>query len=128
MASSLSPNHSVTKAQAPERRVAAETEGNDNGEHAGAQPFPPAPLRVTAWMVSLIGQNFRGQRGNLLPTPVTSVCLCEVGARRQKEDQKKKKYGSVIFSPLIELKMKTFVSTFPLGISSLLFTTVEGFD
>lgn len=91
MASSLSPNHSVTKAQAPERRVAAETEGNDNGEHAGAQPFPSAALRVTAWMVSLIGQNFRGQRGILLPTPVTSVCLCEVGARRQKEDQKKKK-------------------------------------
>lgn len=98
MASSLSPNHSVTKAQAPERRVAAETEGNDNGEHAGAQPFPPAALRVTAWMVSLIGQNFQGQRGILLPTPVTSVCLCEVGARRQKEDQKKKKWKCNIFT------------------------------
>lgn len=128
MALSLSPNHSVTKAQAPERRVAAETEGNDNGEHAGAQPSLPAPLRVTPCMVSLIGQNFQGQRGILLPTSVTSVCLWEVGARRQKEDQKKKKKGSVIFSPLIGLKMKAFVSTFPLGISSLLLITVEGFD
>ena len=55
MALSLSLNHSVTKAQAPDRRMAAETEGNERQE-GGCQSaaFPVSSPQSDDWS-SLLG-------------------------------------------------------------------------
>lgn len=42
------PNHSGIKAQGPDRKVAAETEGKDKGEHISAQCLLLALLRAMA--------------------------------------------------------------------------------
>lgn len=45
------------------------------------------------------------------------------------EDQNTGNLGNVVFSLLIGLKRKAFVSAFPFGISLLLLTvTIDGFD
>lgn len=102
MTLSPSPNHSVIKAQGPDRRVAAETEGNDKGEDIRAESLLLTLLREMARELCA---------GPLLPFPegkgtfsraflcniLTPPNPCEVGSEdkdKERGDQKKREEGT----------------------------------
>ena len=130
---SPSPNHSVTKAQAPDGRVAAETGGNERqgGGHQNSA-FPVSSPQRTG-VVLLTGHSSRGQGHSLSPpfeclSPLTSVCLCDARGQKTKKEKKfffkeesgKQCWWDYKWRPLFPLL---------LGISLLLsVTTTGGFD
>lgn len=68
MALSPSANHSVTKAQAPEGKVAARTEGNDKEGAHQSSAFPVSSLRaVTRGLCTVCHRTFLlGAKGHSL--------------------------------------------------------------
>lgn len=124
-----SPNHSVTKAQAPDRRVAAETEGNERqGEGHQNSAFPvnspqsedESSVHDPSDGTFLLGGKRASSSAFLCSTVAvpSDLCLCEAGGQKMKiktRNIKKIKvriWKNVIFSLLIRLKMKAFVSAF----------------
>ena len=113
---SSSPNHPVTKAQAPDRRVAAET-GGDERQGGGHQnsAFPVSSPQRENWngppdLTFLSGG--RALSSALLSnvqSPLTVYVCVMRGTRRQREYFPKKRIWKTV---LMRLKMKASVSTF----------------